>query len=222
MPGPGTSAHAATLAHPTTIEMKPVSHDEPSAPTDAALVFEVIEGDTERFGELVKRYRNLVLSFVAARVAAEEVEDLAQETFLRAFRVLSSLRDPAAFSSWLLGIANHICVDWHRSRRRVGSLDPEAAEVTDALPPLRSPPPRPEAVAEAEEARRLLLESLDRLPEAYRITLVLKHMDGLSCPQIAERLGVALGTVTSRLARGYKMLRDHLDKLAQAPRKEQK
>jgi len=199
-----------------------VSNDETTVPTDAALVFEVLEGDTERFGELVKRYRNLVASFVAARVAADEVEDLAQETFMRGFGVLSSLRDPAAFSSWLLGIANHVCVDWHRGRRRLASLDEEAVQPANASPPLRPPPPSPSHAAEAEEARQLLLESLDRLPEVYRITLVLKHMEGLSCQEIAQRMGVALGTVTSRLARGYKMLRERLDQLAEGPRKHQR
>ena len=106
--------------------------DESKPVADAALVYEVLQGDTEQFGKLVARYKNLVMSFIAARVAADEVEDLAQETFMRAFRVLPSLRDPAAFSSWLLGIANHVCVDWHRSRRRVASLDAEHAAEPDA------------------------------------------------------------------------------------------
>ena len=188
---------------------------EPTPVSDAALVADVLEGNTEAFGELVNRYKNLVASFVAARVAAMEVEDLAQDTFLRAFRMLASLRDPAAFSSWLLGIASHVCVDWHRSRRRMASLDDEGAQEpgADALVPHRSPVERPDAEAEQQEAARLLLESLDRLPEAYRVTLVLKHMDGLSCQEIAERQGLALGTVTSRLARAYKLLRDRLKRL---------
>ena len=188
-----------------------MSTEEHDIPTDAALVYEVLEGDTEAFGELVTRYRNLVASFIAARVAAGEVDDLGQETFLRAFRVLASLRDPAKFSSWLLGIASHVCIDWHRSRRRLVSLDAQPGEPDDAATGRRPPPPRPDEAAESKEAAQLLLEALDRLPEAYRVTLVLKHMDGLSCTEIAERLGVALGTVTSRLARGYGMLRDRLD-----------
>ena len=196
-----------------------MSNDEPIRPTDALLVAEVLGGDTERFGELVKRYRNLVLSFVAARVAADEAEDLAQETLLRAFRVLPSLREPAAFSSWLLGIANHVCIDWHRGRRRFASLDSDVAEPAEAAPPLRPPPSTPAQQAEAAESQRLVLQSLDKLPEAYRITLVLTHMDGLSCPEIAERLGVAVGTVTSRLARGYKMLRDELGRLSKPHRR---
>jgi len=189
--------------------------------TDAALVADVLEGDTERFGDLVGRYKNLVASFVAARVPSSEVDDLAQEVFLRGFRTLASLRDPAAFSSWLLGIANHVCVDWHRSRRRVASLDDEQApEPAELEMPHRAPQARPDAEAERDEAARLLLESLDRLPEPYRVTVVLKHMDGLSCTEIAERLGVALGTVTSRLTRAYKLLRDRLERLADPARKQ--
>ena len=188
------------------------SHNEPTEKTDARLVYEAVEGDSKAFGLLVERYKNLVSSFVAARVAGGVVDDLAQETFLRAFRVLPSLRDPAAFSSWLLGIASHICIDWHRARKPLVSLDAdETPEPGEQIGPRRSPPSRPDQLAEAKEAAQRVLESLDKLPETYRITLVLKHLDGLTCSQIARRLGVALGTVTSRLARGYKMLREQLD-----------
>lgn len=185
--------------------------------SDAALVAEVLEGHTEAFGELVKRYKNLVASFLAARVSSTEVDDLAQDTFLRAYRVLPSLRDPSAFSSWLLGIANHVSLDWHRSRRRVASLDDEdvAEPYAELVGLRRSAPEQPDAQAERQEASRLLLESLDRLPEAYRVVVVLKHMDGLSCHEIANRLGLAIGTVTSRLARAYKLLRDRLEKAAE-------
>ena len=193
--------------------------DDLRVPTDAELVCDVLEGDTERFGLLVDRYKNLVASYIAARVAAAEAEDLAQETFLRAFRVLASLRDPAAFSSWLLGIASHVCVDWHRARRRLASLDGAAPEPVGAQVPNRPPPLQPDESVEKQEAARLLLQCLDELPETYRVTLVLKHMDGLSCTEIAERLGVAIGTVTSRLTRGYKMLRERMEKPAEPTRK---
>ncbi|MFP4057905.1 MAG: RNA polymerase sigma factor [Candidatus Brocadiia bacterium] len=179
---------------------------------------DVLEGETERFGELVERYKNLVASYIAARVPADEVDDLAQEVFLRAFRGLPSLRDPAAFSSWLLGIANHVCIDWHRSRDRLPSLDPEVAVSAESVAPHRPRPSQPHEKVERQEAARLLLESLDQLPETYRVTLVLKHMEGLSCAQIAARLDVALGTVTSRLARGYKLLRAKLERTADATR----
>jgi RNA polymerase sigma-70 factor (ECF subfamily) len=185
------------------------------------LVAEVLDGETESFAGLVDRYKNLVASYVAARVPAREVEDLAQETFLRGFKALGSLRDPSAFSSWLLGIANHVCVDWHRSRRRTAALDAEFDVSDDALPPHRQPAERPDESAERAEDARLLLQALDGLPETYRVTLTLKHMDGLSCTDIADQLGIALGTVTSRLARGYGMLRDKLDALVNASRTEQ-
>ena len=188
-----------------------MDHAEHDTKTDAALVYEVVNGETELFGELIARYKNVLASFIAARVARGAIEDLAQETFLRAFRVLATLRDPAAFSSWLLGIASHICVDWHRSRRRNVSLDAsEIDQPDDAAAPRRTPPIRPDEAAEKREAEQRLLEAVDRLPDTYRTTLVLKHLEGLSCADIAERQGVALGTVTSRLTRGYRMLREAL------------
>ena len=193
-----------------------MSTEDQSPPTDAALVYEAVEGDTEAFGVLIDRYKNLVASFIAARVPANEVDDLGQETFLRGFRRVHTLRDPAKFSSWLLGIASHVCVDWHRARRRHLSLDAQPVDLDADAPVDAAPPPRPDEAAESKEAAQLLLEALDRLPESYRVTLVLKHMDGLSCQEIADRLGVALGTVTSRLTRGYQMLRDRLDRLSDA------
>jgi len=179
--------------------------------TDAELVCAVLEGQTDAFSELVARYKNVVTTYVAARVAQSEVEDIAQEVFVRSFRVLDSLREPRAFGAWLLGIAHHVCVDWHRSRRDHASLDAHDGEPTCVALPHRSPPPRPDEAAESQEAAALVLKGLDRLPETYRVTLVLKHLEGLSCNEIAERLGVALGTVTSRLARAYKMMREILE-----------
>jgi len=199
-----------------------VSQTGHNSPPDALLVADVLDGDTERFAGLVDRYKNLVASYVAARVPGSEVEDLAQDTFLRGFKALGSLRDPSAFSSWLLGIANHVCVDWHRSRKRTGALDAEFELSDGSLPPHRRPAERPDESAERAEDAQLLLEALDRLPETYRVTLTLKHMDGLSCTEIADQLGIALGTVTSRLARGYSMLRDRLDALVDASRTKRK
>lgn len=197
--------------------MKPDEHD---TRTDAALVYEAVNGDNEAFGDLIERYKNVLASFIAARVARDAIEDLAQEAFLRAFRVLPSLRDPAAFSSWLLGIASHICVDWHRARRHNLSLDASELEQPDqATTPHRAPPSRPEDDALRKEEHQQVLQALDRLPETYRTTLVLKHLEGLSCADIAERQGVALGTVTSRLARAYRMMRERLDSPANTPRK---
>ena len=190
--------------------------DEAQTPeqSDAELVCAVLEGETDAFAELVARYKNVVTTYVAARVPGPEVEDLAQEVFVRSFRVLETLREPKAFGAWLLGIAHHVCVDWHRSRRDHASLDAHEGEPVGALLPHRTPTRRPDEAAERREATDLVLRSLDSLPETYRVTLVLKHLDGLSCNEIARRMGVAIGTVTSRLARAYKMLRDQLEKAA--------
>ena len=84
--------------------------DEAQTPeqSDAELVCAVLEGETDAFAELVARYKNVVTTYVAARVPGPEVEDLAQEVFVRSFRVLDTLREPKAFGAWLLGIAHHV------------------------------------------------------------------------------------------------------------------
>jgi len=213
LPGRGRLQEPRSKSRPAaTLKVRKVDEPQPPQRSDAELVCAVLEGQTDAFGELVARYKNVVTTYVAARVAHSEVEDLAQEVFVRSFRVLETLRDPKAFGAWLLGIAHHVCVDWHRSRRDHVSLETHELEPAAAALPHRAPRPRPDEAAERNEAIAIVLESLDRLPEPYRVTLVLKHLDGLSCNEIAERMGVALGTVTSRLARAYKMLREHLDR----------
>jgi RNA polymerase sigma-70 factor (ECF subfamily) len=151
-------------------------------------------GDESAFAELYRRYARMVHGILLARAPAAEVDDLVQDVFIQMWRKLGSLRDPAAFPGWLGQIARHRAIDHFRSRMEVVELSANAA----ATPA----PPRDEA-AEAMEAIR-------SMPEAYRETLVLRLVEGMSGDEIAARTGLTPASVRVNLHRGMKMLRERL------------
>src|SRR5579863_6795916 len=130
------------------------------------------------------------------RVPREEAEDLVQEVFMQALRKLSTLREPGAIGGWLATIARNRAHDYfRRSRSRVDLPDeiPAAKDTADT-----------EALA--------ALAAIRRLPEAYRETLVLRLVEGMSGPEIATRTGLTPGSVRVNLHRGMAQLREILGK----------
>jgi RNA polymerase sigma-70 factor (ECF subfamily) len=184
----------------------------PSCP-DADLVRRCLHGDRQAFHELTVRYYRPVGAFLLKRVGRPDVvEDLAQETFLEAYRSLKAGRQPEHFSSWLFGIAVNCCGKWLRRRRPV-LFDATQPPDTAAVPSFVA------AQEEQEEQERLLAaleDGLARLPEETRTLLQLKHRQGQTCEQIAAERGQPVGTIKSQLSRAYKALRARL-----APRGEE-
>ncbi|HEX8068424.1 MAG TPA: sigma-70 family RNA polymerase sigma factor [Pyrinomonadaceae bacterium] len=162
-------------------------------PVEAALVEAVRGGDHAAFGQLYTLYARMVHGLLLARVPYGEVDDLVQDVFLLALRKLDSLRDAARFGPWLAMIARNRAMDFHRRRR-------ETDELPDTLAAL--PAPR----AEANEVLAIICE----LPEAYREPLVLRLVEGMTGPEIAERTGLAPASVRVNIHRGMKLLRERL------------
>jgi RNA polymerase sigma-70 factor, ECF subfamily len=155
----------------------------------AALVTAAQAGDRQAFGELYRLYGRMVHGILLARVPGSDVDDLTQEVFLRGLERLGSLREPAAFGGWIATIARHAASD--RLRRAPREM------------PLAEDPEAPEPPGEAWAVLRIIRE----LPEAYREPLVLRLIEGMSGPEIAERTGLTPGSVRVNLHRGYEMLR---------------
>ena len=179
-------------------------HVSGEAAADAALVGRTIRGDRRAFETLAQRYYRPVGGFILKRVRRPDlVEDLAQETFLEAFRSLKAGRTPEHFSSWLFGIAHNCCGKWLRRKRPV-LFDPSAA------PDLGAVPSEAELREEAEEQQKRLAQ-LDRalagLPEETRRLLEMKHKGDKTCEEIAAETGRPVGTIKSLLSRTYKLLR---------------
>lgn len=160
---------------------------------EAALVESARAGDREAFARLHDMYAPLVHGVLLARVRYDEVSDLVQDVFLTAFRKLGHLRDAERFGPWVSMIARNRAVDFYRRARETEELHEEFAQGTGRE-------------AEASEA----LEIIRGLPEAYRETLVLRLVEGMTGPEIAVRTGLQPASVRVNLHRGMKLLRARL------------
>jgi RNA polymerase sigma-70 factor, ECF subfamily len=136
---------------------------------DLPLVRASRDGDRAAFGRLYTRYQRMVHAIVLARVPYGEADDLVQEVFLAAMRDLHALRDERAFGGWLATIARNRAVGWHRHSVEVVELEERAS---------------PGHQEEEEEARRALA-AIRALPEAYRETLMMRLVEGMTGPEIA-------------------------------------
>lgn len=145
------------------------------------------------FDDLYRRYARMVHGILLARVPHGQVEDLKQEVFLMAFQRLDDLRDDGAIGGWLATIARNKAVDWLRRQPRLVELAPEHGIQQPALP----------------EALRVL-DLIRELPEAYRETLILRLVEGLTGPEIAAQTGLTPDSVRVNLHRGLKMLKEKL------------
>jgi len=160
---------------------------------EAALVEAVLAGNHDMFGRLYQLYAPLVHGVLLARLPRSEVEDMVQDIFLHALRKLHTLRDTRAFGPWIAMIARNRAMDFHRRSR-------ETIELTDDLRSADS------SQSKAEE----ILAIICTLPDAYRETLVLRLVEGMTGPEIATRTGLTSASVRVNLHRGMKLLRAKL------------
>ena len=175
----------------------PTDHTMGDFSQDARLVEAARGGDRVAFGELYERYGRMVHGVLLAHVPHAEVADLVQDVFLIALRHLDSLREPTAFAGWLLAIARNRANDFHRR--------PHAAEELRDAAGGNDPD---------EQEARAALAAIQSLPEAYRETLSLRLVEGMTGPEIAARTGMTPASVRVNLHRGMKQLREKLGKSA--------
>jgi RNA polymerase sigma-70 factor (ECF subfamily) len=171
----------------------------PSAPAPAEtdltrLVRSAQAGDRSAFAELYQRFTRMVHGIVLARMARAEVDDVVQDVFVAALERLGDLREPAAFGGWLAAIARHRATDHGRRTPRTETLAHDPA----------SPPGRDRLEGLA------ILQAIRALPDAYKDTLMLRLVEGMSGAEIAERTGLTPASVRVNLHRGMKMLREAL------------
>lgn len=161
---------------------------------EAMLVSAALEGDRDGFARLYGLYAPLVHGILLARVPRAEVDDLLQDIFLHAFKKLDTLREKAAFGPWVAMIARNRAIDFHRRRR-------ETVEITDDIGSSSST---------SDTRAKEILELIRGLPDAYRETLVLRLVEGMTGPEIAARTGLTPASVRVNLHRGMKLLRQKL------------
>jgi RNA polymerase sigma factor (sigma-70 family) len=175
---------------------------------DAELVVESLSGNRDAFGQIVSRYQSLVCSLAySATGSLSQSEDLAQETFVAAWKQLADLREPGKLRAWLCGIARNLI---NNTLRRQGREPAHAAEQLEAAPesPSLEPSPTEQAISKEEEA--ILWRSLERIPEIYREPLVLFYREHQSIEAVAQNLELTEDAVKQRLSRGRKMLHEQV------------
>jgi RNA polymerase sigma-70 factor, ECF subfamily len=195
---------------------------EVAAPSgaDAALVARLKRGERAAYEELIATYQTLVYGLAYRLLGdAEEARDVAQETFLKAYRYIGTFRGECAVKTWLYRMAVNQASNQRRwwRRRRKGetiSLDAPAGEASATIgDAIAGGDLSPEQVALGRERQRLLMVALDSLKHDYRAAVVLRDIEELSYEEIGEALGVPVGTVKSRIARGREELRRRLEEM---------
>jgi len=152
-------------------------------------------GDRQAFGELYARYAGLVHAIAASRVSIDEAPDVVQEVFLRALRKLKGLRNATAFRPWIVAIARNALRDLgQRAHHRVH----------------REHEPTRRETQHDEMTARAALRAIRALPVAYRNTMRMRLVEGMTGPEIADRTGLSVASVRVNLHRGMKLLRARL------------
>jgi RNA polymerase sigma factor (sigma-70 family) len=179
-----------------------------AAMNDAELVAASLNGNRDAFAQIVARYQSLICSLAySATGNLDQSEDLAQETFVTAWKKLRDLREPAKLKTWLCGIARNLTFNWLRKQGREPSHQAEMLE-NHSDSPANTPLPTEQTISNEEQA--ILWRALERIPENYREPLVLYYREQQSIEAVASKLELSEDNVKQRLARGRKLLAEEV------------
>ncbi len=186
----------------------------PDSSKDVALVLKSKKGELSAFGELVEKHQSLVINFCYRMLGnREDAEDIAQETFLRAFAALHRFQPRAKFSTWLLTIARNLTLNLLRNRRKRGQsvsstrrFD-EERQTVDLLP---ADEPGPGQALLGKERAEWVHRALQELSDTHRNIILFRDFEGMAYEDIAKIMGCRRGTVKSRLFRAREQLREKL------------
>jgi RNA polymerase sigma-70 factor, ECF subfamily len=183
---------------------------------DRQLVERVQQGDKGAYGLLVAKYQRKIMRLLSRLVRdPSEIEDVAQEAFIRAYRALPGFRGESAFYTWLYRIAintakNHLIAAGRRPA--VVEADPEEAEQFDSADALRDVA-TPDALLLSKEVGEAVNRAIDRLPDDLRTAIVLREIEGLSYEEISAAMNCPIGTVRSRIFRAREAIAAELKPL---------
>jgi RNA polymerase sigma-70 factor (ECF subfamily) len=180
---------------------------------DLHLIAECLQGHPAAFGELVRRHQDRLFNTVFRMVDnAEDAQDIVQEAFLNAYQSLESFKGDSLFFTWLYRIAVNTAISFKRKKRVMVRIDGPGGETV--LEPLdQSELTRPGHAMEQAEQEQRIQRALGRLSPEHRAVLVLKDMEGQKYEEMAEALGVPIGTIRSRLHRARLELREVLEQM---------
>jgi RNA polymerase sigma-70 factor (ECF subfamily) len=175
---------------------------------DVELIITCQQGDRQAFNRLVMCYQNLVYTFLY-RLAPkwDDIDDLAQEVFVRVYHSIKNLKDCSQFKSWLYRIAVTVYLDELRRRKKRQERFVSDEELLARQIEVNEHPGRHLA---RKELHQQLQSAIDRLPEEFKVAIVLREIQELSYEEISQALNCSIGTIRSRIFRGRKLLREML------------
>ncbi len=182
---------------------------------DALIIEEILAGNENAYGRLQKKYQRIISSLIRKMIKDEDdIDDLVQETFIKAYRALDRYQSNYTFSAWIYKIASNTCIDFLRKKRlNIISLDEPigGTDEDDGMTiEIEDNSYTPDIEVINSERRNALNNAVENLPEKYRIIIKMRHEDELDYNEIAEKLDLPLGTVKAHLFRARKLLFDEL------------
>lgn len=184
---------------------------------DSALIQQALGGDQKAFRKLRLKYYAPISKLISRMIRSrEEIEDLTQEAFIKAFTSLASFNEEYSFSTWLYKIATNNAIDYVRKRKlQTFSINkPIESEESDYSFELQDTEPEPDQELIAVQRKKMLDDAMDSLPEKYRQVILMRHVDEKEYQEIAKTLKLPLGTVKAHIFRArellYKQLRDKM------------
>ena len=183
---------------------------------DVQLISKILEGDDTAFSTLVEKYQKGIHALVWRKIGDfHYAEEITQDTFLNAYKNLSTLKEPSQFAGWLYVIANRLCINWNqRNKSKMQSLASTPMEKIEHSSYNHYMLEQREAEA-TERRHRLVKNLLEKLPESERTVMTLYYLGGMKSKEIGKFLGVSVHTVTSRLHRARKRLAQEEELLVQ-------
>ena len=163
-------------------------------------------GDVNAFEVLVKKYEKMIYNLALTKLRNKEnAQDIAQECFLRAYKMLRSYRTESAFSTWIYRICQNLIYDHYRKEKKLTTVEFPEAEIEDEN---GDPSDR---LIRSEKIKKIR-EIIDSLPDDLREIIVLRDLNDISYADIAEMLDIEMGTVKSRLSRAREKLKEYIIK----------
>src|SRR6185503_7110897 len=183
--------------------------------SDHALIEATKQGDESAFAEIVRRYRNPIVNYLYRFLNDyEEAVDLGQETFVRVYFAIDRYHTGFAFSTYIYRIATNLAISEIRRRKRrrllslTGLFQSEADEAVEFQPPDLKP--LADKVMVDEERDQTIARAIAALPEKYRVPIILRDIEGRSYDEVADIMGLGLGTTKSRISRARALLKEKL------------
>lgn len=189
---------------------KPISE---SKAEDIVLIDNALSGSQVAYDKLMKKYYQLIYNLVYRMISKkEDVEDLTQEAFIKAFHSLKNFDKQFAFSTWLFKIATNNAIDYLRKKKLYTfSIDKQIeSEESDFKFEIPDSEFKPDKFIMESQKKKIILEAIDSLPDKYKDVIVLRHQKEMEYEEIAKALNLPLGTVKAHIFRGREMLNRYL------------